>query len=89
MALIIVKHSYENEAERFKVECAEKDDSVVLIQNGIFWMLEDLSKYNAKFYAIVDDVVSRGYNPDNFKGIEFINYDKFIELLEKEPINIG
>ncbi len=89
MALILVKYGPNNPAEQIKLNSATIEDDVVLIQNGVYWALEDLkTQTKANVFAIKDDFISRGYNESESK-VPLIDYGKFIELIEKHPKSIG
>lgn len=88
MALILVKYGPNNPAERVKLEIARSEDDVVLIQNGVFWALEDVKKYTkANVCAIKDDFVARGYSESD-STVPLISYEQLIELIEKHPKSI-
>ena len=42
MALIVIKYGKNNVAETIKFKAARKGDRVVLVQDGIFWALDDI-----------------------------------------------
>ncbi|HEY8540836.1 MAG TPA: sulfurtransferase complex subunit TusB [Pseudothermotoga sp.] len=89
MALILIKFGTNNPAEKIKLESASLDDDVVLIQNGIYWALNDMKQYTkAKVYAIKEDFLARGYEESNSK-VPLINYAQLIELIEKHPKSIS
>ncbi|HOJ87604.1 MAG TPA: sulfurtransferase complex subunit TusB [Pseudothermotoga sp.] len=89
MALILIKFGTNNPAERFKLANASSDDDVVLIQNGIYWALNDAKQYTAaRVYAIKEDFLARGYDEPDSK-VPLINYAQFVELIEKHPKTIS
>ncbi|PIJ62129.1 sulfurtransferase complex subunit TusB [Mesotoga sp. H07.pep.5.3] len=87
MHLIVVKNGPNNSAERVKISASKEGDSVVLIQDGIFWALNDIET-EAKCFAIKDDVEARGYTADDVT-VPLISYDGFIDIIEKCDKSIG
>ena len=85
--VILIKYGPENAAEKLKILAADKGDTVVLIQDGIFWAIEEKTDIripeNVKVVAIKDDYLARGYKEEN-APIPLINYDQFIEIVEKD-----
>ncbi|MGJ8455824.1 sulfurtransferase complex subunit TusB [Pseudothermotoga sp. U03pept] len=89
MALILIKYGPNNPAERIKLYAATDEDDVVLIQNGVYWALEDFKSHTkASVFAIKDDFLSRGYSESDSK-VPLIDYGRFVELVEKHPKSIG
>lgn len=89
MALILIKYGTDHPVEKLKIDSANPDDSVVLIQNGIFWTIDDrISSCRGKVYVIHDDLVSRGYREADC-SYPVIDYARFVELAEKNPQFIG
>lgn len=91
MALVLVKYGVDNPAESIKLSTANENDRVVLIQNGVYWaILKDVSKLTkAKVYVLKNDLEARGYCEADLSGVELIDYEGFIELVEKEEKFIG
>lgn len=87
MALILVKYGTDHVVEKIKISSANAEDKVVLVQNGVYWALENV-KTPAKVYAIKDDFVARGYCEADSK-VSLITYDEFIDLLASEEKFIG
>lgn len=89
MALVLVKYGINHPVEKLKIESAKEDDSIVLIQDGVYWNLQDLSSLTkAKVYILKEDFLARGYKEDEAK-YNLIDYDGFVELIEKEEKFIG
>ncbi|MDK2886221.1 MAG: hypothetical protein PWP54_779 [Thermosipho sp. (in: thermotogales)] len=89
MALVLIKYGINNPVEKLKIESAKDNDSVVLIQDGVYWNLQDLSSLTkANIYILKEDFLARGYKEDEANH-KLIDYDGFIELVEKEEKFIG
>lgn len=89
MALIMVKFNNCNPIEELKIKNAKKEDTVVLIQDGVYWGLEDLKNLtDANVVAIRDDVLARGYDEKDLNA-NLIGYHDFISIVEKEEKFIG
>lgn len=89
VALIIVKYGPNNPAEKIKLETATENDDVVLLQNGVYWILQDVKKYTkANVYALRDDFLARGYDESD-SSVPLISYAQLVELIEKHPKSIG
>jgi tRNA 2-thiouridine synthesizing protein B len=89
MALVLIKYGYDNPAEKVKMKTTKEEDSVVLIQNGVFWALKDeIKDVKGKIYAIKEDFLARGYSTEDSK-VELIDYPSFIDILEREEKFIG
>ncbi|MBN2219174.1 MAG: sulfurtransferase complex subunit TusB [Kosmotogaceae bacterium] len=87
MHLIVVKNGPNNSAERAKIRSSKEGDSVVLIQDGVFWALNEIET-EAKCFAIEDDVEARGYTVDDVT-VPLISYEDFIDIIEKCDKSIG
>ncbi|ABQ47763.1 MULTISPECIES: DsrH/TusB family sulfur relay protein [Thermotoga] len=87
MALVLVKYGTDHPVEKLKIRSAKAEDKIVLIQNGVFWALEELET-PAKVYTIKDDFLARGYSEEDSK-VPLITYSEFIDLLESEEKFIG
>ena len=90
MALILIKHGLENPVEKIKMKAAKDEDSIVLIQNGIFWAIgnDALKDVRGKIYALEEDLLARGYKKEDSK-VELIDYASFLDVVEKEDKFIG
>ncbi|WP_126993192.1 sulfurtransferase complex subunit TusB [Thermosipho globiformans] len=89
MALVLVKYGINHPVEKLKIENAKEEDSIVLIQDGVYWNLQDLSSLTkANVYILKEDFLARGYKEDEAK-YNLIDYDGFVELIEKEEKFIG
>ncbi len=90
--VIIVKYGLNNEIERRKMEFAEPGDTVVLIQNGVFWLVGNearkIVKEGVQICALKDDYLARGYDEGDTSE-KLISYEDFIEILEKDHRTIG
>lgn len=89
MALVLIKYGINHPIERMKIENAKEEDSIVLIQDGVYWNLEDLSSLTkAKIYILKEDFLARGYKEEETNHT-LIDYDGFIDIIEKEEKFIG
>jgi tRNA 2-thiouridine synthesizing protein B len=89
MALILVKYGVHHPIEKTKLECAQDADQVVLIQDGVFWALnDDITQVKGKVSAIKDDFLARGY-PETASRVPLTSYAEFVEIVEQEPKTIG
>lgn len=89
MALILVKYGLDNSAEKIKIENSDKNDCIVLIQNGIYWNFsEKLNYIDCKTYVIKEDFLARGYDYKNCK-YKLIDYAELVDIIEKEEKFIG
>jgi len=90
--VIMIKYGLYHEIEKRKMSFAKNGDTVVLIQNGIFWTIgEAYKKYvkdGVKVVALKDDYLARGYE-EKFSPVPLISYDEFIEILEKDHRFVG
>ncbi len=90
--VIIVKYGLYHEIEKRKMELAEPGDTVVLIQNGVFWLLNNEAKKlvpdGVKIRALKDDFLARGYDEADASE-KLISYEEFIEILEKDRKTVG
>ncbi len=89
--LFIVSTSpFKRTESRTHIYLARKDDGVIFIQNGVYVSLripddlaekiEEKKKEGVKFYALKEDLEARGIK--TFFG-EIVDYDGFLELIEK------
>ena len=89
MSTILIKYGTDHSVERLKLNSAKPEDSVVLIQNGIFWLLDERTASCAgKVYAMRDDILARGYSESDCP-FQLIDYSQFVEIVEKDPQFIG
>ena len=89
MALILIKHGVHHPIEEIKIGCATKDDSVVLIQDGVFWAIAgEIQDLEAKVYALQDDLCARGYPPDT-ANVPLLGYPELVDLIAKEQESIS
>ena len=90
--VIMIKYGLYNEIEKRKMSFADEGDTVVLIQNGIFWTLKDAyKKYvkdGVKVVALKEDYLARGYE-EKSSPVPLISYDELIELFEKDHRTVG
>ncbi len=90
--VIMIKYGLYNEIEKRKMSFADEGDTVVLIQNGIFWTLKGAyKKYvkdGAKVVALKEDYLARGYE-EKSSPVPLISYDELIELFEKDHRTVG
>ena len=81
MALILVKYGPSHPVAKLKLETAKEEDRVLLIQNGVYWALEDPSKYTkARVYATKGDFVARGYGEEESK-VPLLDYSEVVDLI--------
>ena len=89
MALVLVKYGSDNSAEKIKLQTAKNSDSIVLIQDGIFWALNDeLKNFQGNINVIKEDFLARGYSEEECK-FNLLDYSEFVDLIEKEEKFIG
>jgi tRNA 2-thiouridine synthesizing protein B len=89
MALVMVKYGIDHPAAKLKLATAEAGDDVVLVQNGIYWVLEDVQKKTrGKVSVLKDDLLARGY-PESATESPLIDYSGLVELIEKQENFIG
>ena len=89
MALILVKFNNYHPIEKIKMQSAKEDDTVVLIQDGIYWGLENPKTFTkARICAIKADVFARGYKEDDF-DVDLIDYHDMVDIIEKNEQFIG
>ncbi len=84
--LVLIKYGFENLAERWKLEVTDENDTVVLIQNGIFWAIsEEIEPYqNRKIFALESDLLARGYSKEDSK-VPLVDYAGLVDLIEANP----
>ncbi|MDD2333214.1 MAG: sulfurtransferase complex subunit TusB [Mesotoga sp.] len=87
MYLIVVKNGPNNSADRIKINAAKEGDKVVLIQDGVFWALNELTT-KAEVFALKDDVEARGYSASDV-SVPLITYEGFIDIVEECEKSIG
>ncbi len=67
-----------------------KNDSILLIENGVYAALEDGQFFsNAvvhKIYALEEDVTARGLSTKILPQVELIDYAQFVELCTKHSL---
>jgi tRNA 2-thiouridine synthesizing protein B len=90
MALILIKHGTQNATEKTKLECAREDDSVVLIQDGVFWAITDeIKDLKANVYVLQDDFSARGYQVETANAnTTMIDYLELVDIIAKEEQTI-
>ena len=89
MALVLVKYGLGNSAEKIKLQTAKEEDSIVLIQDGVFWSLnEELKNTKGRINVIKEDYLARGYKEEDCK-YNLLSYSEFVDLIEKEEKFIG
>lgn len=89
--LVIIKYGAENPGERWKMETADESDSIVLIQNGVFWAIsEEIDPYlnNRNVVALKPDLTARGYQESDSK-VPLIDYPGLVDLIEKNERSMG
>lgn len=83
--LILIKYGPENPAETWKLGMATADDTIVLLQNGVFWAITDEGRQaldGKQYFALAEDLDARGYATD---GIPCVDYAGLVELIEANP----
>ena len=90
MALILIKHGTQNSTEKTKLECAREDDSIVLIQDGVFWAITDeIKDLKANVYVLQDDFHARGYQVETANiNVSMINYSELVDIIAQEEKTI-
>jgi len=88
--LVLIKYGFENLAERWKLEVSGENDTIVLIQNGIFWAIsQEIDPYlNRKIFALEPDMEARGYSKEDLK-VPVIDYAGLVDLIEANPRSMG
>ena len=89
--LVLIKYGCENPGDCWKMEVANENDTIVLIQNGVLWAISDeIEPYIKKrnIQAIDSDLFARGYRKEDSK-VPLINYDGLVSLFEKNPQSMG
>ncbi|RKX85626.1 MAG: sulfur relay protein DsrH [Spirochaetes bacterium] len=90
--VILVKYGTDHAVESRKIAWAKESDTIVLLQDGVFWAKDDRIKEaeakKIKVFAIKDEYLSRGCLEKDAK-VPLISYDKFIEILEKDTKTVG
>jgi tRNA 2-thiouridine synthesizing protein B len=84
MALVLIKYGVDHPIEKLKLACAEKDDCVVLIQDGVFWAVTDqVRDVKADVCALELDFCARGY-PTESANVKLIDYSELVDLIAAE-----
>ncbi|MBS3782902.1 MAG: sulfur relay protein DsrH [Anaerolineae bacterium] len=84
MALVLIKYGVHHPIERVKIECAEENDSLVLLQDGVFWVgTDEIDETKADVYALQLDFCARGY-PEEGAAVPLISYPELVDLIVKE-----
>lgn len=89
--LILIKYASDNPGDSWKMEMANQNDSVVLIQDGVLWAVSDeIDPYlqNLNIVALDKDFLARGYKEEDSK-VPLINYDDLVTLIEKNERSMG
>ena len=85
MALIIVKKSKTSSISRRMLELAKDGDVVLLVQDGVFYAIDEATKNivkdGVKVFALKEDLNARGYS-DDMSLFPCINYDGWVKLIE-------
>jgi tRNA 2-thiouridine synthesizing protein B len=88
MALVLIKHGVHHPIAEAKIECAVPGDSLVLIQDGVFWAITGkLEGTEADVYALQEDLCARGYQVEN-ASVPTIGYSDLVDLIAKEEKTI-
>lgn len=89
MALVFIKYGIDHPAEKIKLATAKADDDVVLLQNGVYWLLDNVeTKTKGKISVLREDLLARGYAEDLSKH-PLIDYHGLVKLIEKQERFIG
>jgi len=91
--IIFVKYGINNLIASRKLDMAAEGDTVVLIQNGVFWALdkekmEALKNEKVNVVAIKDDFIARGYKESD-TTVPLISYEELLDILEKDRKVLG
>jgi tRNA 2-thiouridine synthesizing protein B len=89
MALVMVKEGRGNIGAKMKLVVAREDDDIVLIQDGVYWMLEQIQGVTkGRVSVLKEDLIARGYTEDA-TSLPIIDYGGLVELIEKHERFIG
>jgi len=89
MALVMVKEGRGNIGAKMKLVVAREDDDIVLIQDGVYWMLEQIQGVTkGRVSVLKEDLLARGYTEDA-TSLPIIDYGGLVELIEKHERFIG
>ena len=89
MALVMVKEGRGNIGAKMKLVVAREDDDIVLIQDGVSWMLEQIQGVTkGRVSVLKEDLIARGYTEDA-TSLPIIDYGGLVELIEKHERFIG
>jgi tRNA 2-thiouridine synthesizing protein B len=90
--LVLIKYGCENKAESWKMDMANENDAIVLVQNGVFWAIsEEIDPYlekNLNVVALEPDFAARGYTEEDSK-VPLISYDDLVSIIEAQPKSMG
>ncbi|MCD6167727.1 MAG: sulfurtransferase complex subunit TusB [Caldisericia bacterium] len=91
--VIFVKYGLGHLIAERKMDLSKEGDTVVLIQNGVFWLLNKekmgaLKEKKVNIVALKDDFLSRGYKESD-TTVPLISYDELITILEKDQKVLG
>ena len=88
MALVLIKHGVHHPIERIKIECADENDCVVLVQDGVFWAItNEIKDVKADVYALQEDFCARGYQV-GAADVSMISYPELVDIIVKEEKTI-
>lgn len=91
--IIFVEYGINNLIASRKLDMAAEGDTVVLIQNGVFWALdkekmEALKNEKVNVVAIKNDFIARGYKESD-ATVPLISYEELLDILEKDRKVLG
>jgi len=89
--LYVISHSpFKRRDSVFHVRMAQKGDAIIFIQNGVVAAkacppeykkdCEEAEARGVKLYFLKEDLIARGID---FEGKETVDYDGFLDLIEK------
>uniref|UniRef100_A0A7C3MJP7 Sulfurtransferase complex subunit TusB n=1 Tax=Dictyoglomus thermophilum TaxID=14 RepID=A0A7C3MJP7_DICTH len=92
MALIVIKKSPVENISKRMWEITKPGDVIILVQDGIFWAINEKSKEYLKdgvsVYTLKEDLEARGYREED-SIYSCIDYNGWVELIEKNELIIS
>jgi tRNA 2-thiouridine synthesizing protein B len=71
-------------------DSAIEGDDLLLVQDAVLYavtkqdLMDELKGRGVNVYACKDDLIARGYNPDNV-SVNVVDYEGIVDLIEKNP----
>ncbi|HJL61497.1 MAG TPA: sulfurtransferase complex subunit TusB [Pseudomonadales bacterium] len=83
------KSPYKNRSLINCVRFGQKDDALVLLENGVYAVshpdLDDLLKSGIRVFAIEADMMARGLSHELNGQVDIISYEQFVGLCVEYP----